>query len=118
MILVVEDDIISARALTLILRTAGHEVMNSGDGTEALELLAKHRFELVITDLLMPKLNGLDLINTIRIKWPDVPLILMSGFLWQDAGKAIMDGRATFLQKPIQPTTLIMTVERLLPKSR
>jgi len=58
MILLVEDDGPSSRAVTLALKTAGHEVMNASDGVEAIELLSKHHFELVITDLLMPKLNG------------------------------------------------------------
>jgi CheY-like chemotaxis protein len=70
MILVVEDDGPSRRAVTLALKTAGHEVMNAGDGTEALELLSIHHFELVITDLLRPNLNGQNLISTIRLKWP------------------------------------------------
>jgi DNA-binding NtrC family response regulator len=118
MILLVEDDPPSSRALTLALKTAGHEVMNADNGTEALELLAIHDFELVITDLVMPNLNGLNLLNTVRLRWPHMPLILMSGYLRQDTGKATMEGIAAFLQKPIDPTTLIMTVERLLAKSK
>jgi len=117
MILVVEDDGPGGRAIALALKTAGHEVMNAGDGTEALELLSMHDFELVITDLLMPNLSGQNLINTIRLKWPDMPIILTSGYLSQDLGKAIIDGTAAFLQKPFTPTALLMTVERLLPKS-
>jgi DNA-binding NtrC family response regulator len=117
MILLVEVDIPSRRAVTLALKTAGHEVMNAGDGTEALELLAKHHFEVVITDLLMPNLNGLNLINTIRLKWPAMPIVLMSGYLPHDVGKGVMEGIAAFLQKPFSPTALIMTIERVLPKS-
>jgi YesN/AraC family two-component response regulator len=55
--------------------------LNAGNGAEALELLAMQNFELVITDLVMPNLNGLNLIKTIRLKWPYMPLILMSGYL-------------------------------------
>ena len=117
MILVVEDDGPSRRAVTLALKTAGHEVMNASDGVEALELLSIHHFELVITDLLMPKLNGQCLFNTIRPKWPHMPIILMSGYLSQDLGNAITDGISAFLQKPFTPTALIVTVERLLPKA-
>jgi len=117
MILVVEDDAPSGRAIALALKTAGHEVMNAGDGTEALELLSMHDFELVITDLLMPNLSGQNLINTIRLKWPHMPIILTSGYLSKDLGKAIIDGTAAFLQKPFTPTALLMTVERLLPKA-
>jgi CheY-like chemotaxis protein len=57
MILVVEDDIPNSRAVTLALKTAGHEVMNASDGSEALELLAIHHFDLVITDLVLPNLK-------------------------------------------------------------
>jgi DNA-binding NtrC family response regulator len=104
MILLVEDDGPSSRGVTLALKTAGHEVMNAGDGTEALELLSIHHFGLVITDLLMPNLNGQNLIKTIRLKWPHMPIILTSGYLSQDLGKAIIDRTAAFLQKPFTPT--------------
>jgi two-component system response regulator FlrC len=117
MILVVEDDAPSSRAIALALKTAGHEVMNAGDGTEALELLAKHDVELVITDVVMPNQNGMDLKITIRSKWPQMPVILMSGHLWQKTGKTTLDGRTVICQKPFTPTALLMTVERLLPKS-
>jgi DNA-binding NtrC family response regulator len=118
MILLVEDDRPSSRAVTLALKTAGHEVMNASDGVEAIELLSKHHFELVITDLLMPKLNGQNLFNTIRLKWPHMPIILMSGYLSKDLGNAITDGMSAFLQKPFIPTALLMTVERVLAKSQ
>ena len=81
MILLVEDDPPSSRAMSLALKTAGHEVMNADNGTAALELLALHQFDLVITDLVMPNLNGVNLINTIRLKWPDMPVVLTSGYL-------------------------------------
>jgi DNA-binding NtrC family response regulator len=96
----------------------GHEVMSADNGTEAMELLHKHDFELVITDLVMPNLNGLNLINAIRLKRPRMPVILMSGYLSKDAGKAIIDQTAAYLQKPVNPTSLIMTVERVLTKSK
>jgi CheY-like chemotaxis protein len=117
MILLVEDDAPNRRAVTLALKTAGHEVMNASDGTEALKLLSIHDFDLVITDLLMPNLNGLNLINTIHLKWPHMPIILMSGYLAKDLGKAIIDGMSAYLQKPFTPTALIMAVERVLSKA-
>ena len=91
--------------------------MNAADGTEALELLAKHEFELVITDLVMPNLRGFDLIDTIRLKSPQMPVILMSGHLWQKTGKTVVDDRTVFFQKPINPTELLITVTRLLSKT-
>ena len=57
MILLVEDEPPSGRAMALALKTAGHDVMIANSGAEALELLALHGFELVITDLVMPNLK-------------------------------------------------------------
>jgi len=79
MILLVEDDGPSLRAMTLALRTAKYDVATASNGTEALALLAESRFEAIITDLVMPNMNGLDLINLIRRQWPDMGVILMSG---------------------------------------
>ena len=118
MILLVEDDPLSGRAMALALKTAGHQVINASNGAEALDLIALHDFELVITDLVMPDLNGLNLINAIRLKRPKLPIILVSGYLAKDAGRAIFDAAATFLQKPVNPTALIMAVERVLSKSK
>src|ERR1041384_760793 len=104
MILLVDDDPPSGRAMALVLKTAGHDVMNANNGVEALELVALHNFELVITDLVMPNLNGLNLINAIHLKRPKLPLILVSGYLADEAGKAIIDKMSAFLQKPVNPT--------------
>jgi CheY-like chemotaxis protein len=70
MILLVEDDGPTQRAMALALRTANYEVTTTSDGTEALALLAKSRFDVIITNLVMPNMNGLDLINLIRLRWP------------------------------------------------
>jgi two-component system response regulator AtoC len=91
--------------------------MESANGTEALALLNKWRVELVITDLVVPNLNGLNLISLIRARWPKMPIVLISGYLSQDAGNIILDGLADFLQKPIRPSALVATVRRLLPKA-
>jgi len=66
----------------------------------------------------LPNLNGLNLINAIRVKQPKMPIILVSGYLAKDAGRAIIDEAAAFLQKPINPTALVMAVERVLSKSK
>jgi DNA-binding NtrC family response regulator len=117
MILLIEDEAIIRHAFGQILRAEGHEVMEAGDGTEALALLDKWRFELVITDLVLPKPNGFDLASSIRARWPNMPIILISGYISQDAGRILLDGLAHFIQKPVDPTALIATVQRLLPKS-
>jgi CheY-like chemotaxis protein len=114
MILLVEDEAIARCAFAQALRSEGHEVMEAADGNEALTLLEKSHFDLVITDMVMPKPNGLTLITKIRAKWPGTPILLMSAYVSENAGKTILAGEAEFLHKPIEPATLITTVQRLL----
>jgi len=118
MILLVEDDGPSQRAMALALRTANYEVTTVSDATEALALLAKSRFEVIITDLVMPNMHGLHLINLIRNQWPHMGVILMSGYITNNAGQAVMGGKEAFLLKPVSPTDLITTVERVLSKRK
>jgi len=81
MILVVEDNPSARQLLSRMLSNAGHEVIESADGDEALRLLDARPFDLVITDLAMPKTTGFGLISHIRLKWPRLPIILFTGYL-------------------------------------
>src|SRR5919106_1254847 len=115
MILLVEDEDSARHAFAQILRNKGHAVMEAANGIEALAMLDKRHFDLVISDILMPNLDGYTLVARIRMKWPNIPIILTSGYLSQDAAKAMLHGSAEFIPKPIDPTALIATVQRLLP---
>jgi CheY-like chemotaxis protein len=91
-----------------------YEVAEAAGRNEALALLNKSHFDLIITDLKMPDQSGLVLLAHIRAKWPQVLLIMMSGYLSEAAGKIVSDRFSEFLRKPIDPPTLIATVRRLL----
>jgi DNA-binding NtrC family response regulator len=114
MILLVEDEAESRYALAHILRHHGYDVMEAADGNEALDLLAKSQFDLVITDLQMPNTSGLVLTAHIHVRWPELPVLLVSGHLSEAAGKLVSAGWAEFIHKPVDATVLIPTVERLL----
>jgi two-component system response regulator HydG len=114
MILLVEDEPKSRYAVARILRRHDYEVAEAAGGNEALALLNKSHFDLIITDLKMPDQSGLVLLAHIRANWPQMPLIMMSGYLSEAAGKIVADGFSEFLRKPIDPPTLIATVRRLL----
>jgi CheY-like chemotaxis protein len=116
MILLVEDEAIARYAFAQILRFNGHEVVEAKDGTEALTLLDKYALDLVITDLIMPSLDGFALVTRIRQQWPAMPIIIISGYTAQFAAAALT-GATEFLPKPIDPPVLIATVQRLLAKS-
>ena len=117
MILLVEDEPITRNAFADALRMEGEEVIQAADGIQALALLDKSHVDLVITDLVMPKLTGFDLVGQIRSKWPQIPILIISAHISQDAER-ISDGNAEFMYKPIDPPDLIATVRRLLPTPR
>ena len=117
MILLVEDEAIPRYAFARILRGEGHEVKEAANGEEALELLGQHQIDLVITDLVMPHLDGFALVSQTHQKWPSIPIIVMSGYAAQYAADALAESLTEFLPKPIDPSILIATVERLLPKA-
>jgi YesN/AraC family two-component response regulator len=116
MILLVEDEAISRYAFAQILRFEGHEVMEAANGGEALTILDKRYFDVMITDLVMPGLDGFALVARIRQKWPNVRIVLISGYTAQYAAEAL-DESTEFLSKPVDSTDLIATVQRLLPAS-
>jgi CheY-like chemotaxis protein len=116
-ILLVEDEAISRYALAQILRSRGQEVMEAKDGIEALALLDEHTFDLIITDLVMPGLDGFGLVFRIREKWPAMPIVLISGYTAQYARAAMVES-AEFLPKPIDPPVLLATIQRLLDERR
>ena len=117
MILLVEDEAITRNALADALRSEGHKVIQAADGNEALALLQKSRFDLVITDLLIPNQSGFVLVTSIRVMWPHMPILLISGHLSPEAGKLVSEGFTEFIHKPIDPVELVATVKRLLRKS-
>ena len=115
MILLVEDEIITRNAFADALQREGHDVLQAADGVKALSLLDSYRVDLVITDLVMPKLNGFHLIAEIRSKWPHMPILLISAYMSHEGGRIISGETAEFMHKPIDPPDLIAAVQRLLP---
>ena len=122
MILFVEDDSLSRRAFTQILRAEGYQVAEAQNGDQALEILTtgaevltQEAFDLVIVDLVLPGLHGVNLIHQIRARWPNMPIIVISGYLSAGSGKVILEDFADFIQKPIDAPALIAAVRRLLP---
>jgi len=114
MILVVDDEAGYREVLAKMLTKAGHRVVTAADGNEALRLLENSHFNLIISDVFMPNLNGYALAARIRAKDPNMPIILISGYLSQDSAKNILGGSTEFIAKPVDPELLIATVQRLM----
>lgn len=112
-ILVVEDDPDIRDAVAFTLETAGHSVVAVGGGPDALEALGQGVFNLVISDLRMQPMDGLQLLDAIRASHPQLPVMLMTAY--GDVGTAVAAMRAgacDFLPKPFEPATLLEQVRR------
>jgi two-component system response regulator FlrC len=112
-ILVVEDDLQLRDALCLTLECAGHQVMGAADGPAALRLLERDAFNLVVSDLRMQPMDGLELLKAIRGREPHLPVLLMTAFGDVDkAVSAMRAGACDFLLKPFEPRVLLEHVAR------
>jgi two-component system chemotaxis response regulator CheY len=119
-ILVVDDYSTSQRLLSFILRQSNHHVVTAVDGLRALEQLTKSPVDLVITDLSMPEMDGLTLLQELRAdeRFRSLPVIILTGSAYeQDNVRAKAAGATTFLTKPVESEELIATVNRLLGQS-
>src|SRR5438046_1564590 len=105
--LVVDDDPLIRLCVETMVRAAGHEVTCAGDGAEAVELLGGHRFDVLISDIRMPKLDGWRLFQHVRKTAPDTDVILMTAYATvPDALSALSLGAAQYLPKPVDADEL------------
>jgi two-component system response regulator HydG len=116
-ILVAEDDGGVRVSLVANLELEGYEVTEAQDGSRALELLDAQRFDLVISDVAMPKVNGVDLLRGLRLRWPETPLVLISAFVSEPLIAAAENlGLYAMLYKPVGMQTVLRTVGRALAR--
>lgn len=118
-ILVVEDDPEYRDFVTSVLERDGHAVTEAGDGQEALDLLSGGDFDLVVTDVLMPNLNGKELIEELHSRADGyMPVVAISGGGSGDPGVVLRSvehlGVTASLEKPFPPEMLTRTVRDAL----
>jgi DNA-binding response OmpR family regulator len=120
-ILVIDDMDGMRHLVASVLGRAGHTVFQATDGEAAIEFLRQRRFDLVVTDLVMPKADGADVLVFLRDRPDRPPVIAMSG-----GDRSLAPDRALLLarvladatlSKPFEPKELVATVARLLKKS-
>ena len=112
-VLIVDDEESLRQSLEKVLKNASYltEVANSGN--EALELLGRRSIDLVLSDLKMPNGDGLELLKSIKKKFPDVEVILLTGYgTIETAVEAMKEGAYDFITKPPKKAVILSTVER------
>ena len=114
-ILVVDDEQDFRIILDQALEKVGYTVMTAVDGEEAFQLFIKNEFDLVITDVRMPKVNGIQLIQQIKDENPWIPIIAISGFEKESAIRSkIEDKDVYFLRKPFMRNDLEKVINKAL----
>jgi DNA-binding NtrC family response regulator len=116
-ILIVEDEDIQRRQLVRVLSGVERAISEARSGEEALTLLATQRFDLVISDLKMPGISGLDLVKRIKVAFPHTSLLLITAHATVDSAiQAMKIGVEDYLAKPFGSEELKLVVERILEK--
>lgn len=118
-VLVVDDERAVARVLARVLEAAGHQVSVCYDGTSALSLLERYEYDVVLSDLSMPGLNGIELLRAVRARDLDLPVVLVTGTPSMDSAiMAVEYGALRYLQKPVQAGTLCESISKAVSLRR
>jgi DNA-binding NtrC family response regulator len=114
-ILFVEDDPEMRDLAVEFFLSAGYNVAQAVNGTDAVEQIAAEDFDAVITDLKMQEMDGLALLREIHIRWPDLPVILITAFgTIETAVEAVKEGAANFIPKPFKMQVLKTIVDKAI----
>ena len=116
-VLVVDDVTDVTEMIALFLKHAGYEVTTSNSAGNALELATDQNFDLIISDIGMPEMNGYQLAESLRAltDYQNTPLIAVTGYTeYDDRGRSLRAGFDAHLTKPINPSQLLALISRLL----
>jgi DNA-binding NtrC family response regulator len=120
-ILLIDDEPALREILSRVLTDAGHRVVGAGNGKEASKALTMSAFDVVVTDVIMPEKDGMQVISEVRKKFPEVRIIAMSGggHVSRDQYLKIAKGLGAHavLEKPFANQTLLDTIQAVTPAS-
>lgn len=112
-ILVVDDELMMRSLLEKILSREGYNILTAGDGLEALEVLAREKVDLIISDMKMPRMCGFELLKAIKKDYPDTGLIIMTAYGDTYTVKdALLLGADEYITKPFKSYEISLVVER------
>ena len=116
-VLIVDDEADSRDALAELTQRWGYDVQTASDGTEALRRAIEGHPDVILTDLVMPNMDGLWLLRALRAELPECPVVLLTGRgTIQTAVQAIKEGAYDFIEKPLEVPRLRIVLERALEK--
>lgn len=112
-VLVVDDEAANVASLERIFKREGFRALTAGGAKEALAIARSHRVEVVLTDLMMPGVSGLELLKALRQVLPDTEVVLMTAYgTVETAVQAMREGAYDFVEKPLKKMTIVKTVRK------
>jgi len=114
-ILLVDDDIAIRKVIPVVLKEHGYQVKVASNGEEALSLIEKEKFDLILSDIYMPKLDGYQLLEKLNNKKITIPVVLITGVETEESEiKGLKLGALDYIKKPIQSDILLLRLKKLL----
>jgi DNA-binding NtrC family response regulator len=118
-ILVIDDDDSGREALTMLLRSAGYEVMSAATGESALDFINREQYQVIVSDLFLPDKSGLDILQNVQKISPSTEVIVVTGHASaQTAVRAMKEGAFDYITKPIDFDELKIVVIKALEKQK
>jgi two-component system response regulator ResD len=117
-VLVVDDDETVASVVVNYLERAGHTTRQIGDGAAALEAVTAHQPDLMVLDLMLPGLDGLEVCRRVRASWPRLPVVMLTALAEPDDRIAGLEvGADDYVTKPFSPRELVLRVDSVLRRA-
>ena len=114
-VLVVDDEDALRMVLSSELSSSGYEVATASDGDEAITVIQNKRFDLVLLDIKMPKVDGFEVLKFVKKNFPAMKVIMLTGFAdLKNAIESKKHGAEDFVSKPYDLVDLLTTIERVL----
>jgi len=117
-ILVVEDDTNTRKLMCAVLRKNGFKALQAEDGVEALELMDRQHVDLVVLDLMMPRMDGFELTRQLRSTWETLPLLMVTARQEpRDKRRGFIAGTDDYMTKPVDQQEMILRIKALLRRA-
>jgi DNA-binding NtrC family response regulator len=118
-ILIVDDEEVVRRSHLRSLAGTGCHAEAAEDGQQALRVMEQHPFDVVLLDLRMPGLDGMDVLKTLKEKWPDSEVVVITGYpSIETAKEAVRLGAHNYIAKPVGPDDVIKAADEAMTQKR
>ncbi len=114
-VLVIDDEDIVLTSCYRVLTPEGYDVKIATRGLDGLQMLKNDQYDVVLLDVKMPDMDGIEVLRRIKKEWPDIPVIIITGYsAISDAVFAIELGAYDYIEKPFVPNTILSAVNKAL----